>query len=164
MLLWPFAAGVLSEREGVWALDSYCCCCWGGGGCIVGWCWTTGSGRGARAVWVCLGPLPVITAAIKRLPGKEQNLPRSLRDLLAAIKMNRGRRVLCLRLRLSRVPWAVWVGASWDGAPAFGPRNSGHGADAVRARCDDTLCGTSCGAVAPVVQRYRQWGRRPVVA
>ena len=46
---------------------------------------------------------------------KDQQRPRSLWDLLAIIKQNPGRQVLCLQLSLSRVLWAVWVGASWDG-------------------------------------------------
>ena len=37
----------------------------------------------------------------------------------------------CLQLRFSRALWAVWVGASWDGAPVF---NSCHGA-----QCNNTL-------------------------
>ena len=42
---------------------------------------------------------------------------QKLWDLLATTKSNRGRQVLCLQLNFFRVLWAVWMGASWDGAP-----------------------------------------------
>ena len=50
---------------------------------------------------------------------KEQKLPGSLWDLLATVKTNLGKQVLCLQLSFARVLWAVWVGASGDGAPVF---------------------------------------------
>ena len=50
---------------------------------------------------------------------KEQELPRSPWDLLATITKTPGTQVLCLQLSFSGVLWAVWVGASWDGAPVF---------------------------------------------
>ena len=50
---------------------------------------------------------------------REQTLPRSLWDLLAITRENLGRQVVCLQLRVSGVPWAVWVGTSWDGSRVF---------------------------------------------
>ena len=49
---------------------------WGVHRGMVPRCLTTGSGRAARAGWVCR-PLPVITAAIKRLPGKSKTYPKA---------------------------------------------------------------------------------------
>ena len=47
----------------------------------------------------------------------EQKPPRSLWDLLATVQQNPGTQVLCFQLSFSGVLWAVWVGASWGGAP-----------------------------------------------
>ena len=50
------------------------------------------------------------------------------------LKINLGRQVVCLQPSFPRVLWAVWVGASWNGAPVFDhqqlPR-CGRGARAV---------------------------------
>ena len=51
----------------------------------------------------------------------EQKPPRSPWGLLATINKNSGRQFLCLQLRFSQVLWAVWVVASWDGAPVLDP-------------------------------------------
>ena len=63
------------------------------------------------------GPRPVI---LKRPPGGNNNSPEASGISWQPSITNPGRQVLCPRLRFSRVVWAVWVGASWDGAPALG--------------------------------------------
>ena len=46
---------------------------------------------------------------------------------LGCIKESLGRQVMCLQFSFLAFYWAVWVGASWDGAPVLLPR-CGRGA------------------------------------
>ena len=76
--------------------------------------------RGARAVRTLgiSGDPPGDNCNHQEAFRKEQKRPRSLWDLLATMKKDVRRQVLCL-LIFSGVLWAFWVGASWGGAPVF---------------------------------------------
>ena len=70
----------------------------------------------AQTLGICGAP-PGDNCNHQEASRKEQKPPQSLWDLLATIQKIPGRQVLCLQRRFSGVVRAVWVGASWDGAP-----------------------------------------------
>ena len=65
-------------------------------------------------LWVYLG----IIATIRDPPGKDKKYPEDS-GIYWQPQKSPGRQVLCLQVSFSRVLWAIWMGASWDGATVF---------------------------------------------
>ena len=70
--------------------------------------------------WVYRGPLPVITASVKRPAGKNKHCPEASGIYWHPLNKTWEDRSCACSYAFPGFLWAVWVGASWDGAPVLG--------------------------------------------